>query len=154
MGPRFRGGDHRCWNELTYPSRRTGPVLQRRPDPAREAEAIDRGRRAQGLEAVQLDAAPLEAAFLQDVARRGVGDAGAGEQVFELVLLEEEVDRRACGLGGKTLAPMVDAKPIAELRRVRIAPVDADHADRRVMMFDQERQIAAVGRYRAHESDG
>ena len=50
--------------------RRTAPVLQRRPDAARQPEAIDRGRRSQRLEAMQLDAAPLEAAFLQDVARR------------------------------------------------------------------------------------
>ena len=36
-------------------------------------------------------------------------------------LLEEIVDRRARGLGAKTLAPMLDAKPVAELGRVRSA---------------------------------
>src|SRR5258708_30202529 len=56
---------------------RTAPVLQRRPDAAREPKAIDRGRRTQRLEAMQLDAAPLEAAFLQDVARRRGGHARA-----------------------------------------------------------------------------
>src|ERR1035441_10301520 len=45
--------------------RRTDPVLQRHPDAARQAEAVDRGGGAQRLEAVQFDAAPLEAAFLQ-----------------------------------------------------------------------------------------
>ena len=59
---------------LPLAPRRAAPVLQRRPDAAREAEAIDRGRGTQRLEAMQLDAAPLEAAFLQNVARGRVGD--------------------------------------------------------------------------------
>ena len=71
------------------PPRRTAPVLQRRPDAARQAEAIDRRRRAQRLEAMQLDAAPLEAAFLQDVARRRIGDARAGDQ-----MLDDRIPRR------------------------------------------------------------
>ena len=75
--------------------------------------------RAQRLEAVQLDAAPLEAAFLQDVARGRVGDAGARDQVLGVEFLEEEIDHRARGFGAKTLAPMLDAEPIAEFRRVR-----------------------------------
>ena len=58
---------HGVSSRATLP-RRTAPVLQRRPDAARQAEAVDRGRGAQRLEAVQFDAAPLEAAFLQDVA--------------------------------------------------------------------------------------
>src|SRR3954465_5008730 len=53
---------------LPLSPRRTSPVLQRRPDAARQAEAIDRGRGSQRLEAMQFDAAPLEAAFLQNVA--------------------------------------------------------------------------------------
>src|SRR5438128_2089857 len=97
---------------------RTGPVLQRRPHTARKPEAVDRRRRSQRLEAMQFDAAPLEAAFLQDVARGGVGDARAGAQVLGIELLEEEVDHRACGLGSKALAPMLDAEPVAEFRRV------------------------------------
>src|SRR6185312_9702811 len=69
---------------LPRPSRRAAPVLQRRPHAAREAEAVDRGRGAQRLEAVQFDAAPLETAFLQDVARRGIGHARAGDQMLDV----------------------------------------------------------------------
>src|SRR5258708_32674212 len=69
----FRGDD----DGLPLAPGRTAPVLQRRPDAAREPKAIDRGRRTQRLEAMQFDAAPLEAAFLQDVARRRVGHARA-----------------------------------------------------------------------------
>ena len=97
-------------------------MLQRRPHAARQPEAVDRGRAAERLEAVQLDAAPLEAALLEDVARGRVGDAGAGEQMLAGKLLEEIVDRGARGLGAKTLAPVLDAEPVAELRRVRLAP--------------------------------
>src|SRR5882724_8495060 len=91
---------------LPLPPHRTAPILQRRPYAARQAKAVDRGGAAERLEAVQLDAAPLEATLLQDVARGRVGDAGAGEQVIAGKLLEEIVDRRARGLGAKTLAPM------------------------------------------------
>ena len=75
---------------------------------------------------MQLDAAPLEAAFLQDIARRRVGDAGARDQMLGVELLEGEIDHRARGLGAETLAPILDAEPVAEFRRVRLAPVDAD----------------------------
>src|SRR5712672_826516 len=109
--------------KLPHSSCRAAPVLQRRPDAARQAEAVDRGRGAQRLEAVQLDAAPLEAAFLQDVARGRVGDAGARDQVLGIEFLEEEIDHRARGFGAKTLAPMRDAEPVAEFRRVRLAAV-------------------------------
>src|ERR1017187_6424245 len=71
---------------------RVVPVLQRRPDAAREAEAIDRGRRSQCLKAMQFDAAPLEAAFLQDIARRRVGDPRARHQMLDIELLEGEID--------------------------------------------------------------
>src|SRR6266545_3369319 len=103
---------------------------------------------------MQLDAAPLEAAFLQNVARRGIGDARAGDQVLGIEFLEEEIDHRAGGLGAKALAPMLDAQPIAEFRRVGLTPVDADHADRRMIVFDQEYGLAAAGGHRAHEFDG
>src|SRR5450631_2896332 len=117
-------GEANCRSPL--PPRRTVPVLQRRPDAARQAEAVDRGRGAQRLEAMQLDAAPLEAALLQDVARRRVGDPRARHQVLDLEFLESEIDHRACRLGAETLAPMLDTEPVAEFRRVRLAPVDAD----------------------------
>src|SRR5205814_7490 len=81
------------------------------------------------LEAVQFDAAPLEAAFLQDVARRRIGDTGARNQVLGIEFLEEEIDHRARGFGAETLAPMRDAEPVAEFRRLRRAAIDADHAD-------------------------
>src|SRR4249919_3796345 len=123
MGPRFRGDDNRCYSELPLFPCRTAPILQRRPDAARQAEAVDRGRASQRLEAVQFDAAPLEAAFLQDVPRRRVGDAGGRYQVLGIEFLEEEIDHRARGFSAEPLAPMLDAEPIAELRRVLLAPV-------------------------------
>src|SRR3954462_253439 len=103
---------------------------------------------------MQLDAAPLEAAFLQNVARRRIGNAGARDQVLGIELLEEEINRRARSLSTKTLAPMLDAQPIAELRCVRLAPVDADHAKRRMVAFDQEHGVMAIAGQGAHEFDG
>src|SRR6478672_2590485 len=95
-------------------------MLQRRPHAARQPELVDRGGAAERFEAMQLDAAPLEAALLQNVARGRVGHAGAGEQMLAGKFLKEIVDRRARGLGTKTLAPMIDAKPVAELGRLGI----------------------------------
>src|SRR5258705_1189242 len=151
MGPCFRGDNNRFLGELPLSPRRAPPVLQRRPDTARQAEAVDRGRASQRLEAVQLDAAPLEAAFLQDIARGRIGDAGARNQVLGIEFLEEEIDHRARGFGAETLAPMRDAKPIAEFRRVRRAAVDADHADGRIILFDQKHSYVVVGGFLAHE---
>src|ERR1700737_1062751 len=157
MGPRFLRGRHPLFfaemttERLPRAPGRAAPVLQRRPDAARKPEAIDRGRRAQRLEAVQLDAAPLEAALLQDVARGGGGDARARVEKIEVELLEEKVDHRARGFGAEALAPMLEAEPIAEFRRIRRAPVDAGHADRRVIMFDLARDIAPVIGHGAHE---
>ena len=68
-------------------------------------------------------------------------------------LLEEEIDHRARGLGAKTLAPMLDAEPIAEFRRALVVPVDADDADRPVIVLDQEGGVALGGGHRAHEFD-
>src|SRR5260370_21725140 len=102
--------------------RRIVPVLQRRPYAAREPEAVDRRRRSQRFEAMQLDAAPLEAAFLQNVARRRIRDPRAGDQVLDIEFLEGEIDYRTRRLGAKPLAPILDAHPVAEFRRVRLAP--------------------------------
>jgi hypothetical protein len=74
--------------------------------------------------------------------------------MIEVELLEEEVDHGARGLGSKALAPMLEAEPIAEFRRVLLVPIDADHADRRVIMFDQERDIAPILSGGANEFDG
>ncbi len=54
----------------------------------------------------------------------------------------------------ETLAPIFDAEPVAEFRRVRLAPVDPDHADRRKIAFDQEHGLAIVSSNRTHEVDG
>src|SRR3984885_2472576 len=132
--------------------RRTAPVLQRRPDAARQPETIDGGRRSQRFEAVEFDAAPLEAAFFQNVARSRIGDARAGAQVSGIELLKGEIDHGTHGLGGQTLPPMVDPYPVAEFRRLRLAPVDADHADRLVIPFDQENRFAVI-RYTTNEFD-
>src|ERR1700694_267974 len=139
------------WRNSPLSPRRIVPVLQRRPDAAREAEAIDRRRGAQRLEAMQLDAAPLEAALLQNVARGRIGDPRAGDQVLDVEFLEGEIDRRPRRFGAKTLTPMLDAEPEAEFRRLRLAPVDADDADWRLIVFDQEHRLAMIVRHRAHE---
>ena len=59
---------------------------------------------------MEFDAAPLEAAFFQDVAGRRVGDAGAGNQVFAIEFLKEEIDHRARSFGAEALAPMMVAR--------------------------------------------
>src|SRR6185437_15047905 len=100
---------------------------------------------------MELDTAPLEAAFLKNVARGRVGDARARIQIFLFTLFEEEVDHGARGFGTETLAPMLDAEPVAELGRVRLLPIDADHADRNEIAFDQERDLARIDGGRAHE---
>src|SRR5215813_984543 len=69
------------------PSHRAAPMLQRRPDAARQAKLVNGSGAAERLEAVQLDSAPLEAALLQNVSRSRVGHAGAGEQMFAIELL-------------------------------------------------------------------
>ncbi len=74
--------------------------------------------------------------------------------MFDIELLEGEIDHRARRFGAKTLAPMLDAEPVAEFRRVGLAPVDTDHADRRVIVLDQEHGLAIVVRDRADELDG
>ena len=61
-------------------------------------------------------------------------------------LLEEIIDHGARGLGAKTLAPMLDAEPVAEFRRFRLELADADHADRRVVVLDQEHGFARPAR--------
>src|SRR6185437_12895984 len=91
---------------------------------------------------MQLDAAPLEAAFLKNVARGGIGDPCAGNELFDIEFLEGKVDHRTRGLGAETSPPMLDAEPIAELRHFRLAPVDADDSDWRMIAFDQEHGFA------------
>src|ERR1035438_1684009 len=93
---------------------------------------------------MQLDAAPLEAALLQNVARGRVGDPRPRDQVFDIEFLEGEIDYRARRFGGKALAPILHAEPITELRRLRLTPVDADHTDRGMIVFDQEHGFAVV----------
>src|SRR6476620_1343886 len=106
MGPGVRRDTSLRAERLPLPSHRTAPMLQRRPDAARQSKLVDRGGAAERLEAVQLDAAPLEAALLQNVARGGVAHARAGEQMLAIEFLEEIVDGRARGLGAKPLAPV------------------------------------------------
>src|SRR5262245_48598154 len=136
------------------PSHRAAPILQRRPHAARQPELVDRGRAPQRLEAVQLDAAPLEAAFLQNVARGRVTHTRAGEQMIDGKLLKEIVDRRARSLSAKAPAPMLDTKPVAELRCIGLMHDEADHADWHKILLDQERKLARFGRDVAHELDG
>ena len=64
--------------------------------------------------------------------------------MLDVEFLEGEIDHRARGFGAETLAPMLDAEPIAEFGLVRLAPVDADDADRRMIVFDQEYGLARL----------
>src|SRR5262245_13639876 len=121
---------------------RAAPALQRRPHAARQAEAVDRRGGPQCLEAVQLDAAPLEAALLQHLARGRIGHARAGVEIVIAEFLEEEIDRTARRLGAKAAAPVLDAEPITELGAVRDREIDADNADRRIVVLDQEHRLA------------
>src|SRR3954463_1546350 len=118
---------------LSIPPGRTAPVFERRPDAARETEAIDRRRRSQRQEPVQFDATPLETALLQDVAGGRVGDPRPRYHLLDVEFVEREVDHRARGFGAVTLAPVSKAQPITEFRRLRLAPVDPGHADRRTI---------------------
>src|SRR6185437_12051379 len=98
---------------------------------------------------MQLHTAPLEAAFLKNVARGGISDTGAGNELLDGEFLEGKIDHRARGFGAEALAPVLDTKPVAELRSFRLAPVDADDADRGVIVFDQEHGFALPVRDRA-----
>src|SRR3954453_17139794 len=117
---------------------RAAPLFERRPDAARQTEAIDRRRRSQRQEPVQFDAAPLETALLQDVPGGRVGDPRPCYHLLDVEFVESEVEHRARGFGAVTLAPVSKAQPIAEFRRLRLAPVYPGHADRRTIFFDQE----------------
>ena len=100
---------------------------------------------------MQLDAAPLETAFFQDVARPWIGDTRTCKELILIELLEEIIDRGTSRLGAKALVPMLEAEPIAELRR--IAPVDAAHADRDKITLDQEGDVVSCCSRGAHEFD-
>src|SRR5436305_308456 len=100
---------------------------------------------------MQFDAAPLETAFLQNVARRGVADPRTRRQLSDIESLEGEIDHRASRFGAEPATPMLDAEPVAELRRVRLAPVDADNPDGDKLVFDQERCVRIAARSRTNE---
>src|SRR5262249_17915776 len=93
---------------------------------------------------MQLDAVPLEPTFFEDVARRGIDDPGSGNQLLDVEFLKGEIDHRARSLGAEAPAPMLDAKPVAEFRTFRFAPVDADDADRLVVALDQKYSFTPV----------
>jgi hypothetical protein len=103
---------------------------------------------------MQLHAAPLEAAFFKYVARGRVGNTRARFHHFDVEFLEGEIDRGPRGLGGKALPPIFHAEPVAELRSLRLMPIDADHSDRRVIAFDQKYGFALLICDTAHEIDG
>jgi len=94
---------------------------------------------------MQFDAAPLEAAFLQHVARRRVGNASARPDLSDFEFGKSEIDYRVRSLGSEALPPIFHAQPITELRYLRLAPMQADHTDRREIAFDQESGLAADG---------
>ena len=63
------------------------------------------------------------------------------------------LDRGARCFRGKALAPIFHAEPVAEFRRIPLAPFDADHSDRRVVILDQEHGFALLACDAAHEID-
>src|SRR5436190_18746077 len=103
---------------------------------------------------MRLNPTPWEPALLRDVARCRIGDAGAGQELLYLEFLEAIVDHRARGFGGKAVAPAVDAEPIAEFGRVRLLPIDADHANGLKIALDQEYGLAAGVGLRGDELHG
>src|ERR1700682_5640805 len=135
-----RSSRRRCGNKKTALPRtgegavslrhpfRPAPTLKRRPDATLEPEAVDWRRRVDGADAIESDAGPLEAAFLQHPARRRVGDACACLQRLVAQVGEGIVDHRMQRLGGVAFAPMIDAQPVAELRRLLLQD-DAASAD-------------------------
>src|SRR3954466_3549336 len=100
---------------------RRAPSLQRGPQAAVEAEAVDRRRACDRPDAQQARAGPLEAALLQHTARRRIGDACRRLHRFAVEVGEGVVDQRAHRFSGVAFAPVLDAEPVADLRRV---PVD------------------------------
>src|ERR1700734_3928908 len=90
---------------------RAPPGLQRRPQAAIEAEAIERRRRADGTDAIETDAGPLEAALFQHPARRRIADPGAGHQRVVTKLAEGVVDQSAHRFRGVAAAPKRHAEP-------------------------------------------
>src|SRR6266571_7202843 len=121
------------------PILRLAPSLQRSPKPAVETEAIDRRRAGDGADAHQARARPLEAALFQNAPRRRIGDARRRLDRLVAEVGEDMIDQRAHRFGGVAFAPVLDAKPVADLRRM---PVDlgeaagADHGS--IAQRDQE----------------
>src|SRR5581483_578833 len=115
------------------------PALERSPQAAIEAEAVDRRRARQRADACQAGAGPLEAALLQHAARRRVGDASGRLQRVAFEVGEGVVDHRAHRLGGVALAPMLDAEPVADLWRMPVDLREAAGADHRLVPLPGER---------------
>src|SRR4029079_10233284 len=97
------------------------PAFQRGPQPAVEAEAVDWHRARQRADALQPRAGPLKAALLQHAPRRRIGDARRRLDRLAVEVGEDVIDDRAHGFGTVALAPVLDAEPVAHLRRMPVA---------------------------------
>src|SRR5437016_14311278 len=104
---------------MRQPLRRTvAPALERGPQAAVEAEAVDRGRRIERADAIEADAGPLEAAFFQHAARGRIAHPRAGDERVTAEVGERVIDHGAGGFGGVAIAPIAHTQPIAELGRL------------------------------------
>src|SRR5262245_19898741 len=93
------------------------PALERRPDAALEAEAVDRCGARQRADAIEPDAGPLEAALLQHPPRGRVGDAGTGLHFLVAKAREGVIDDGARRLGGVAVAPVGRRVAVADVPR-------------------------------------
>src|ERR1700751_1992358 len=100
------------------------PGLERGPQAAIEAKAIDRRRGIDSADAAKLDAGPLEAALLQHAARRRIADASSGRKRVMAEFGEGVIDQRPRRLGRVAATPKGHAQPIAELGAV-LTQIDA-----------------------------
>src|SRR5207237_2231473 len=105
------------------------PALERGPQAAIEAEAVDRRRRIERADAVEADAGPLEAAFFEHAARGRIAHARPGNERVVAEVGEGMVDHGARGFGGIAVAPVGHAEHIAELGRLPVAPRDPAGAE-------------------------
>src|SRR5580698_9552703 len=122
---------------IIFYAARPPPRLQRRPQAAIEAKAIDRRGGVDGADARQPHAGPLEAAFLQHPPRGRIVDARAGYQRVMLEIAENMIDQGAHRLGGKAASPIGHAKPVAHLGSV-FTQVNTADADRRAFKHYDE----------------
>src|SRR5262245_23545890 len=139
----LKGAGMVCSRSL-IPRAHSAPALERGPEAAVEAEAIDRRGRGQRSDAVEPDAGPLEAALLQHPARGRVAHARAPGEAIVAEVAEGVIDHAARRLGGVAPAPERDAEPIADLGFFAVTSGDPAGAEHRRAAGDQECALAVI----------